>query len=83
MYLKKEKLFLLHSQLGHGPIQRISAPVIIFPAKEPASEGGWFEPLSDECDGSSSVTIGRVGLNISPGCKDASEDGKEENTREK
>lgn len=42
----------------------LSSPVLVVPAQEPTSEGGWFKSLFDLKDGGIRVSVCRVALNV-------------------
>lgn len=54
-------------QFSHGTLQGVAGPVVVVPAQEPASEGGWLEALLDLHDGCPAVSVGRIGLDVTDG----------------
>lgn len=51
-------------QFSHSPLQGVAGPVVMVPAQEPASEGGWLEALLDFDDGRPVVSVGRIRLDV-------------------
>lgn len=55
---------ILNHQFGHSALQGVAGPVVVVPAQEPASEGGWLEALLDFDNGCPAVSVCRVCLDV-------------------